>query len=267
MPQPPSPPPLPPPMPPPPSKTQYSHNTGTAADLLSYETYQDPRSNKIKSTRVQAADEEWVVTATGGVIFYVKFGNNFPKKHFVTESKKPDGQVSVESKIIKTLGHRAVSATCFCGCPYNKHKNNGGYCKTCGQPICGSFGTPYGAIRSFKNKPTFDPLAGQKTTKNTCIVLSRVSREDFLKVVLQSILTHEKPPTWHRGNALAKNVNDEVELKWNFGGKYLGAVVVADTAKAASYWDQKQGCKVRARKTAMKALEHTWEVLHMEGTI
>jgi hypothetical protein len=56
-------------------------------------------------------------------------------------------------------------------------------------------------------------------------------------------------------------------LKWDFGAKYLGAVVVADTAKAAPQWDQKQGCMVKARKTAMSGLGHTWEVLHMEGTI
>jgi hypothetical protein len=164
------PPPAPPPYQPPPLPAapgqQYNRNTGTAADFLTYETHQNPLSGTVEPTRVATAVEEWVVKETGGETFYVKFENNFTKKHFVSESKKPNAPVnSVDLKIKKTLGHRANSQICLCSHKWQKHPQ--GYCKTCGAPNCGGFETAYGAMRTIKNKPTHDPLAGAPTTLMT----------------------------------------------------------------------------------------------------
>ncbi len=270
MPQLPLPPAPPPPYQPPPLQApgpQYSRNTGTAADFLTYETHQNLLSGTVEPTRVATAVEEWVVKETGGETFYVNFDNNFTKKHFVSESKKPNAPAnSVDLKIQKTLGHRANSQICLCSHKLQKHPQ-GGYCKTCGLPNCGSFETAYGAMRTVKNKPTHDPLAGAPTKKNTCIVLNLVPRQHFEAVVLQSILDHEKPASWHQGDPLVKNVNDEVELEWDFGQQHLGAVVVADSSLPAQQWAQKQGCKVKAKKTAAGGQGHTWKIFHMGDTI
>jgi hypothetical protein len=248
----------------------YEHqNTGTAADLITYEHYTDSNSGKDELTRVVSALQEWVVKETGGETFYVKFDKNFSKKHLVTYSKKTNSQPSsVDSKIVNLVDHRSKTNICRCSHPIKQHKvgGTGLTCKKCGSALCTNFGTPYADTRTLKNKPNPDPLAGLPTTKNTCIVLNRVQKADFEDVVLQSILAHEKPSTWKTGDALAKSPGDEVELKWDFGARYPDAVVQADTTTAPANWPKKQGCKVKAVKLN-SANGPTWQIRHFEGVI
>lgn len=248
----------------------YEHqNTSTASDLLSYHKYIDANSSNEELTRVETSDQEWVIKETGGETFFIKFDKNFPKKHFFTDSKKQNAPAnSVDLKIAKSLGYRAVANICQCTHKYEKHdKLNGGQCKQCGKTKnCANFETSYSAVRKQKAKPFLTPYAGQATKKNTCIVLSQITKTKFEDVVLQSILFYEKPATtWKQGDKLLKNVGDQVELEWKFG--VLGAVVQADSAQQAQQWAKKQGCKVKAVKTAASGQEHTWQINHMVGVI
>jgi hypothetical protein len=86
---------------------------------------------------------------------------------------------------------------------------------------------------------------------------------DFEKVVVGSILVHEKPIGWQEGDPLAVNIGAEVVLRWDFGQTFNNAIVQADKNTQPSCWTHHQGCKVKARKKNSS----TWEVLHMEGTI
>ena len=58
---------------------------------------------------------------------------------------------------------------------------------------------------------------------------------------------------------------DEVELKWDFGAIYHGAVVTATTTTAPANWPKNQGCKVKAIK--LNSQKPTWQVFHFEGVI
>jgi hypothetical protein len=100
-------------------------------------------------------------------------------------------------------------------------------------------------------------------SSNTCIVLNEIPKSDFEKVVVDSILVHEKPNGWQEGDPLAVNIGAEVVLRWDFGQSFNNAVVQADKNTQPSSWTHHQGCKVKARKKNSS----TWEVMHMEGAI
>jgi len=251
----------------------YEHqNTSTAADLLSYEKYIDANSNTEELTRVDTSNQEWVIKETGGETFFIKFDNNFPKKHFFTDSKKQNAPAnSADLKIAKSLSYRAVVDTCTCTHKYDSHNGGGkgGRCKHCGktQKPCANFETKYSAMRKQRAKPSPNPYAGQRTKKNTCIVLSRISKADFENAVLKSILAVEKPATtWKQGDQLVKNVGDEVELTWDFS-PHSDVIVQADLNTSAAQWAKKQACKVKAQKTATVGQKHTWQIFHMNGVI
>ena len=132
-------------------------NTGTAADLIKYEQYTNP-AHELKLTRSETTAQEWVIKETGGEIFYIQFGKNFSKKHFITASKKTTPQAkSVDSKIDKLLVDRSKSDLCHCAHKIDKHqygksKTSGG-CKVCAATPCNHFATPYERARtSDKNR-------------------------------------------------------------------------------------------------------------------
>jgi hypothetical protein len=129
------------PPPPPPVLTSQQQHTNTAADLLNYDTYQDLISNTEQLTRVASANEEWVVQKQNGDVFYIKFDNNFSKKHLATFSKKqnPPQATSIDSKNQKTLANRDKSVRgkdAHCGeqnCGHKKYKHpNDGPCNAVG---------------------------------------------------------------------------------------------------------------------------------------
>ena len=197
-------------------------STGTAADLIAYEKYTDP-SKGDRISRSMNDYQEWLVQARDGEVFYVTFKNNFSKKHLVTDSKKTV-PTSTDKKIQKLLDHRSKADQCKCSPQhkYSDHHHIGKWCKKCG---CQKFKTPHSKDRASHNKPDQDPLAGAKTTINTCIMMNKVQKQKFEDVVVNSILVHEKPATWQVGNPLEKKINDLVVLKWDFNTP--GAVVQA----------------------------------------
>jgi hypothetical protein len=105
-----------------------------------------------------------------------------------------------------------------------------------------------------KNKPTFDPLAGKPTTKNTCIMSGRIPKADFEKVVLDSILQHGRPLGW-QGPGLAKNVDDKVALTWDFSPVADGVVNAVNGTPSAND---------RPRRFHRLAVEHhsAWSLQH-----
>jgi hypothetical protein len=276
--------------------------TGTGADLLSYETYIETTSGLERLTRVATADEEWVVSDWDNEIYYVRFDKNFSKKHLATFSKDHQrteeaayyawlnsGKTENAGKSWETAEHqllnekmkgtgdaRAVAGRCQCTHQYNRHPLGLG----CNVPGCGclKFLTPFAADRQAKGKPTVDPLAGASTTRTTFLVLNWVPRAEFEKVVVQSIQAHEKPASWNapgqphhgrgwqRGDPLAIAVGDEVVLKWDFGASRVGAIVQTQVGQAPNLWGKKQGCYVKAKKTATAWGRQTWQVFHMESS-
>jgi hypothetical protein len=158
-------------------------NTNTAADLLRYEKYTDPTdpTGKEKLSRSMNGLQEWLVDTNDGVTFYIKFDKNFSKKHFVTEPKKTTYSTpnSLDTKIAKLLTNRKGSQTCTCSHTQKYHEAGTNRrsvpCKECKRNAtsCSHFGTPYVDRRTSQNKPDPDPLGGQATGKNTCIILKK----------------------------------------------------------------------------------------------
>lgn len=256
--------------------------TNTAADLLQYETYTTPGGQEKESRSINGL-QEWLVKATDGQTFYIKFDKNFSKKHLVTESKNKTAATptSLDTKMTKLLTARSNTFMCECkhdltshqhlppGMSKTKAKKNHvkptqGQCKTCGG-TCQDFTTVYSRTRIKENKTDTDPLRGADTTVNTCVILNRVPREVFEKAVLQSILHHERPPGWKKGDQLAMKDNDQVELEWDFA-PHANAVVKADLSKPPNQWPPYKGCKVKAVKLPNQP-HPTWQVFHMENVI
>ncbi len=104
-----------------------------------------------------------------------------------------------------------------------------------------------------------------QTSRNTCIVLNYIPKIEFESVVVGSICAHEKPSGWTRGQPLAKNLNDEVFLRWDFGPSRLGVVVQAVDGQPSSSWTKLQGVYVKAKKVATAIGWQTWEVSHLES--
>lgn len=280
-------------------------NTGTGADLLTYETVQHVTKNVERLTRVATANQEWVVKDWDGETYFIKFDKNFSKKHLFTFSKdtektqaeahnqaaKPGQQGKDEenwhkaemallyNKIAKNINNRAVADMCACGhklSPKHMHPNPAGAGKVPGackdaacmaaNPPCAGFATPYGVAREYVGKPTYDPLSGAKTSKNSCIILNWVPKAEFEQVVVKSIQAFEKPPGWKKGDALSVAVGAEQSLKWDFGPARNGAIVLADHTNAANpAHTNYRGCYVKARKVGSDVGKQTWEIFHMEG--
>jgi len=273
--------------------------TGTAADLLTFEKFNHLERGE-RLTRVATANQDWIVQDWDGEKYVVKFTNNFSKKHLFTFSKKVEktkakaeleaqkpGQAGQDAenwrkaeyallldKIIKNLDKRAVAGVCNCTHQYTRHLHpnvpppgkHPGPCLDC---ACAGFATPYGLARRYVHKPTEDPLSGASTTKNTCLILNWVPREEFERVVVQSIQAEEKPPGWTRGHNLAVPVGpgpaSEKHLKWDFGLARRGAIIVAQKNVAAGTFTftNFQGCWIGARKIGSEIGKQTWEVYHM----
>jgi len=263
-------------------------DTGTGADLLSYEKYVDTTTGLERLTRVATASEEWVVRDWDGEVYYIRFDLNFSKKHLATFSKDrertekeayfawlnsgktrgagenwqaAEHRMMLE-KMATTAQNRAVAGQCQCGHPFNRHPGG----NACTVPGCGcaKFTTPFGASRTAAGKPTENPLAGAQTNRTTFILLNWVPKGEFESVVVQSIQAHEKPTGWRRGDPLAKAAGDEAVLRWDFGPARIGAVVQSQVGVAPNLWGRKQGCYVKARKTATDWGKQTWKIFHME---
>jgi hypothetical protein len=281
-------------------------NTGTAADILTFETFHHVEKKVERLTRVTTTSQELIVKDTDGERYVIKFEKNFSKKHLFTFSKDADAtrkQAEIESKkpgqtdkvdenwhaaemallinkISKNIDKRAVAEVCACGCQFEKHqtttnpktpcacRGRGGIaCPT----VCTAFRTPYGIARTYVNKPTEDPLSGAKTSKNTCIILNWVPKAEFEAVVVQSIIAHEKHG-WTKGDALKCAVGDEKTLDWDFTVARDGAVInmyrVVGGGGVITYPTANyRGCKVKAKKTHSNYGVQTWEISHMEATI
>lgn len=212
-------------------------STGTAADLLAYDTFHHVSRNVDRLTRVSTASQDWIVKDWDGETYVIKFDKNFSKKHLFTFSKDTErtkleaenqaarpGQAGkdlenwhnaeielLKGKIAKNLDKRAVSTICNCGHPFNTHlqanpapppPNLPGFCNTCGAGTCAAFRTPYDLARTYVGKPTPDPLSGASTTRNTCIILNWVPKLEFEQIVVQSIQAFEKPHGWAKGQPL-----------------------------------------------------------------
>jgi hypothetical protein len=216
--------------------------TGTAADLVKYETFHDVSANVDRLTRMSTANQDFIVRDWDGETYVIKFDANFAKKHLFTFSKKQNvtiataqaeaakpGQAGkdaenwhnaeiqlLENKIVSNLTNRNVADTCNCGhkfSPRHLHpappppgKKVPGPCTQAGCG-CAAFQTPYGLTRSTIGKPTADPLTGAKTSRNTCIILNWVPKHEFEDVVVQSIQAVEKAPdaggaAWKKGDNL-----------------------------------------------------------------
>lgn len=265
-------------------------DTWTAADLLSYEKYIESTTGLERLSRVATADEEWVVSDWDGERYTIRFDKNFSKKHLATFSKDRERTETeayfewlnsgktrdagenwqraehkfMNEKMKTTADNRNVANACICGHLFNRHPG-GGACNQAGC-ACAKFTTAFAASRIAVGKPTEDPLAGMKTPKTTFIVLNWVPKADFEGVVVQSIQAHEKPSGWKRGDPLAKAVNDEAVLKWDFGTARLGAVVQAQAGTDPASWIRKQGCYIKAKKIATDWGRQTWQVFHMESS-
>jgi hypothetical protein len=91
----------------------------------------------------------------------------------------------LHGKIEKSVANRANVSRCKCGHSFNRHPGGG----ACNHPGCGcaTFATDYAAARQYVHKPTVNPIAGQATKKNTCIILNWIPRNEFEDVVVKSI--------------------------------------------------------------------------------
>lgn len=273
-------------------------NTGTAADLLHFETIRHVTKNCERLTRVPTSNESWIVKDWDGETYHIHFDSNFSKKHLFTFSKDhpktqlkaqqlaaTSGKSDVENwhdaeiellknKIAKNIDKRAVADSCSCHHTFGNHlipntspppQKVPGSCTICGYAICAAFQTPYGIARQYVGKPTHDPLAGAKTTKNTCIILNWIPKVEFESVVVQSLQAVEKPSGWANGQPLAVTVGQSRCLKWDFTVGRKGAIIVAEkTAAGAFNYTDFQACWVQARKTASAMRNQTWEIYHMD---
>jgi hypothetical protein len=233
-------------------------NTGTAADLLSFE-YFDHLEKGRRLTRTATVDQEFLIKDWDGELYVIKFDKNFSKKHLFTFSKDQERTIAqakleaqkpgqagqdaqnweraeyqlLKNKIEKGVNKRAVVSMCRCGHAYNRHPG-GGHCNQC---ACAAFHTQYADDRQWVHKPTINPIQGASTTTNTCIVLNWVPRNEFEDVVVKSIQAEEKPPGWTKGQPLAvlptpvippngHNASQR-ELRWDFLAHRSGAVLKA----------------------------------------
>jgi len=202
-----------------------------------------------------------------------------------TENWLKAEQIAVNGKLEKTLLARAESIRCTtcshhaskhkcsnCVHRIDKHTNPGDACSVggcacarlttrCNEAACtcADFkltADKYGDRRIASGKGD-NPLAGAATDKNTSIVLSKVPKADFEKVVVDSI-KHEETAgfTWA--------MNDEKELKWDFGNSRKGAIVQVDLAQDSAHWSQLQGVYVKAKKIGNDPANFVYQVFHME---
>ncbi|QNI32272.1 hypothetical protein H7849_25355 [Alloacidobacterium dinghuense] len=281
-----------------------SLTTGTAADLLAYQSFHHVSRNMERLTRVATADQQWIVRDWDGEVYCIKFEKNFSKKHLFTFSKdvdrtktqaqaeaaKPGVRSDAEnwhnaelellkSKIAKNVDKRAVSTMCSCGHRFNQHALPGPAC-TVGGCGCAAFATPYKLARKYVGKPTEDPLSGASTTRNSCIILNWVPKAEFEDVVVRSIQAHEKPAGWAKGQPLAVTAAPPGSaapavaaatkaLRWDFGLARSGAIVLAVRTAVGPppvyNYSNFQGCWVKATKIGSEIGKQTWEIFHMES--
>lgn len=276
-----------------------SLSTGTAADLLTFQKF-DHLERGERLTRVATANQDWIVRDWDGETYVIKFDSNFSKKHLFTFTKKEDrvkakaheesekpGQKDQEAenwrraeqalllgKIMKNLDKRAVANICNCGHPFSapgaNPKHPGGGACTGGGCGCTKFETPYALARKYVHKPTEDPLAGARTTKNTCIILNWIPRAEFEEVVVKSIQAFEKPTGWTKGNALAVPAGagalSQRKLRWDFGLGRMGAIIKAEKIAIAPFYTftNYRGCYIGAEKIGTDVGRQTWKIYHME---
>lgn len=224
----------------------------------------------------------------------------------------------LNDKLRKTLEHRAEANLCTCGhlnalhtcngCGHAKsrHYTGGGARCNCKEPPAGSCACLAAAAIAFPcSKPgcacavftdttgTYathrvavgkgdNPLAGAGTTRNTCLILDRISMSDFKAVVIGAIEAAETPGyTWPTIPGtdgpmppVPNNYNNPAvkHIRWDFGASRLGCVVLADLSQDPTTWAQKQGIEVCIVKTGVTPTGHggnqyQYCVFHLSGDL
>lgn len=274
-------------------------DTGTAADLLNYQFYTDTHGAQ-RLERVATSAQQWIVQDWDGERYIIKFNSNFSKKHLYTMSKREDevreaayyawenaGKTGesgdhwrsgehqrLDNKLVTSSRNRVKpnpgdSNKCsYCGHSITHHPGNGpctfGSCNGC----TGFY--RYDTLRTQQGKTISNPLSGASTKINTCIVMNWVPKSEFETVVCRSIQAVEKPGAatnpqnrdWVKGDPLAKSVNDQFHLRWDFGPSRLGAVVQVNLTGSAPVLTRLQGCEVNAKKTHSAWGVQTYEINH-----
>jgi hypothetical protein len=291
--------------------------------FMQYRQYTDIATGQQKYTRMATADMTWVIKKTNLITYKIQFDKNFSKKHLFTFSKKAERNAKdiadlmmsgldfdeawekvefgyLQAKITAVLGHRAIGDICgYCGHPFNKHKPVGrspapGSTPACAcieiksdRSLCGctTFKSAYQIAREQKGKGD-NPLAGARTTKNSCIILGMVPRSEFEDVVIKSIQNAQphsvqphraQPhPGPHRGPQRGRpnpapppptqpQVSDEYVLTWDFGQHRNGAIIIVESTAVGFKFRAYRGCKVMAKKLQTTEVDtEAWQIFHME---
>jgi hypothetical protein len=264
--------------------------TGTAADLITYNEFHHRTANEDRLTRIATASEKWVITSTSGIIYTIKFDQNFSKKHLFTFSKSHEKTAAkaaeiaqgggsndaenwnkaehklVQEKMEKVLKNRQLINTCK-GCNHTKkkHQTNGGAwapkCKEVGC-ICTTFRTSYGVARIYVGKQDAgadaNPLFSHSIADtNTCIIMNYIPKSDFELVLIAAISLAESAG-W--------NVSDDKPVKLDFGPSRLGAVrdiKIHNDGSFTGFDIKKQGATVTATKQAETVSTKTFVIKHM----
>jgi hypothetical protein len=85
-----------------------TQDTKTAADLLQYETFTDPGGQETLS-RSKNGLQRWIVKATDGQIFYIKFDNKFSKKTPCCRIQEDYFHATQRRSKDQQVAHRAVN--------------------------------------------------------------------------------------------------------------------------------------------------------------
>lgn len=246
-----------------------------ASDWMSgfYEEYTGTDGQKHK-TRVPTANMQWIVKATDNKNYYIKFTNNFAKKHLFTYTKKkiePKDQLEANNaKFLKQAKHRTVDEQgrlCkTCGHEEKRHKTGSGNPAACKEPKpsgpdgkcgCTNFQPDHRYLekRKAQHKPFENPLAGATTAKTTYIVMNEIPKDRFEKVLVDSIT----------GAITDWAANTEKHLTWNFDK--LGAVITVDISQQPKDWAKAKGVEIGVKNITSDQTKPTFEVFHLIGTV
>lgn len=154
-----------------------------------------------------------------------------------------------------------VGVTTPCACNVHAFRCEIAGCACTAFVDAGVTGT-YGAQRSASGKGPDNPLQGAATQLNTCIILDRITMENFKQVVIGSFENAETA-------AFNWPLNTQKHLTWNFG--VANCIVNASLGQDSTAWTTGSSVQVLAEKTSFVAAgggtpaTHAYKVIHLGG--
>ena len=249
-------------------------------------------------SRVAVGSEEWSISDSGGVLYKIKFDNNFAKKHLFTYTKKKANTEEIEKqvaekvkagdkrtpemireeanehylmeKIKKNLNNRSVAATCtHCSHDRGAHYTKSGVnpaadgCKEC--------------LKAGKTKATscktFDTDYNIK--RKAKLGAGSFNPLAGAPTPVNGCIVMNKVPKGDFDKALVSGIKagtahgkpGQTLVKLDFGATRKGSVIKIDATDASKppVTTNYQGCYLLAEKgSASTAKNQIWTILHME---